>query len=301
MVSVSVLGTGLMGCPIAVTLQQAGFDVCAYNRTETKLAILKEQGIKVTTEVMEAIAPADFLILTLSDATAINAVLWSESASLDLAEKTIIQMGTIAPNESREIAQKISDRHGHYLEAPVLGSIPQAKTGTLLVMTGGEKAIYEKCLPILQKLGEEPRLIGAVGSAAALKLALNQLIAALTSGFSLSLGLIQREGVDLDQFMTILRESALYAPTFDKKLQRMGDRNFENPNFPTKHLLKDTDLFLRAAAAAGLNSTGLAGIREVIVEAVTHELADLDYSAIYNVITPELSKSELSKSELSEE
>lgn len=288
MVNISVLGMGLMGTPIAVTLHQAGFNVLAYNRTATKLEALKAEKITTTTKINEAIAPSEFLILTLSDAHAINAVLFADA--LDLAGKTVIQMGTIAPNESREIAQKIGDRQGFYLEAPVLGSIPQAKTGTLLVMAGGEESVYEKCLPILQKLGEEPRLIGAVGSGAALKLALNQLIAALTSGFALSLGLVQREGVDLDKFMAILRDSALYAPTFDKKLQRMCDRQFANPNFPTKHLLKDTNLFLQAAEAAGLNSGGLTGIRDVIAEAVTNQLADLDYSAIYNVITPDLSE-----------
>ena len=285
MTSVSVVGVGLMGMPIAVTLKHAGFDVVAYNRTSAKLEALHTHSISTTKEIDKAIIPSDFLILTLSDANAINSVLFSES--LDFSGKTIIQMGTIAPDESRELAKKIGDRNGEYLEAPVLGSIPQAKTGTLLVMAGGEQSIYEKCLPILQKLGEEPRLIGKVGSAAALKLALNQLIAALTSGFSLSLGLIQKEGVDLEQFMAILRDSALYAPTFDKKLQRMCDRNFENPNFPTKHLLKDTDLFLQAAESAGLNSVGLAGIRDVIAEAVASQLAELDYSAIYNVITPE--------------
>lgn len=67
-----------------------------------------------------------------------------------------------------------------------------------------------------------------------MKLALNQLIASLTVGFSTSLALLQRNNVDIDKFMDILRPSALYAPTFDKKLQRMLDREYSNPNFPTK-------------------------------------------------------------------
>ncbi len=284
MSSVSVFGIGLMGAPIALTLNQSGYQVTAYNRTASKLETLKKSEICTTTAINGAIAASDYLLLTLSDAKAIKSVLFADTA--DFTNKTIIQMGTISPNESREIAAKILDRGGSYLEAPVLGSIPQAKAGTLLVMAGGDATTYENCLSLLKQLGEEPRLIGEVGSAAALKLALNQLIAALTSGFSLSLGLIQREGVDLEQFMAILRDSALYAPTFDKKLQRMGDRHFDNPNFPTKHLLKDTDLFLQVAAAANLNSDGLAGIREIIAQAVAKGLADQDYSAIYNVINP---------------
>ena len=88
----------------------------------------------------------------------------------------------------------------------------------------------------------QPLHIGPVGSAAAIRLAMNQLICSLTTSFALSLGLIIREGIDIDIFMKILRDSALYAPTFDKKLQRMLERNYENPNFPAKHLLKDTNI-----------------------------------------------------------
>ncbi|NJN74058.1 MAG: NAD(P)-dependent oxidoreductase [Limnothrix sp. RL_2_0] len=282
---ISVFGMGLMGAPIAMKLAQSRFSVTVYNRTAEKLEPFKKLGLGTTSVANEAIAASDYLLLTLSDFSAINAVLFSGTSS-DLIGKTIIQMGTIAPKESKILEKKITELGGQYLEAPVLGSIPQAKSGTLLVMAGGTEMLFSECLPILQVLGETPTYIGKIGSAAALKLALNQLIASLTAGFSLSLGLIQREGVDLEKFMTILRASALYAPTFDKKLQRMGDRQFENPNFPTKHLLKDTNLFLQAAEDAELNAGGLIGIRNIIEQAIANQLAELDYSAIFEIIAP---------------
>ncbi|WP_324631123.1 NAD-binding protein [Phormidium sp. CCY1219] len=86
--------------------------------------------------------------------------------------------------------------------------------------------------------------------------------------------------------MEILRDSALYAPTFDKKLSRMSDRNFDNPNFPTKHLLKDTDLFLAEARAIGLEVAGLEGVREIISMAIDRALSDADYSALFNAVNP---------------
>ncbi|ANV91691.1 MULTISPECIES: NAD(P)-dependent oxidoreductase [Cyanophyceae] len=283
---ISVFGMGLMGTPIALKLAQENFLVTAYNRTAEKLNPLEEQGLTVTTNPQTAIANSDYLILTLSDAAAIQTVLL-ENADTSFTGKTIIQMGTIAPEESKAIAKAVQERQGQYLEAPVLGSIPEAKKGTLLVMVGGEETLFQACLPIFKTLGQDPKYIGAVGQAAALKLALNQLIAGLTASFSLSLGLIQREKVDLDKFMGILRDSALYAPTFDKKLPRMGDRTFANPNFPTKHLLKDTRLFLAAAKTVGLETTGLEGIREIIEQAIALNLAEADYSAIYQVINPD--------------
>ena len=136
--------------------------------------------------------------------------------------------------------------------------------------------------------------IGEVGTASALKLALNQLIAALTSGFALSLGLVERQGVDVEKFMEILRDSALYAPTFDKKLERMRQRNFENPNFPTKHLLKDVDLFLSQAEDNGLNTEGLKGIRDIIQQTIELGLSDSDYSALFSAINQWLSMIDIS-------
>jgi hypothetical protein len=123
-----------------------------------------------------------------------------------------------------------------------------------------------------------------VGAAAAVKLALNQLIASLTVGFSTSLGLLQKNDVDIEAFMAILRPSALYAPTFDKKLPRMLARDYANPNFPTKHLLKDVRLFEREASRSGLNTSALQGLAQVISSCVERGLDDTDYSAVHDSI-----------------
>ena len=125
-------------------------------------------------------------------------------------------MATISPSQSKEISETITSYGGHYLEAPVLGSIPEAKTGTLIIMAGGSEDVFKQALSTLQILGTSPRYIGETGSAAALKLSMNQLIASLTAGFSLSLGYAIENGVDTDQFMATVRESALYAKTYDK-------------------------------------------------------------------------------------
>jgi 3-hydroxyisobutyrate dehydrogenase len=105
----------------------------------------------------------------------------------------------------------------------------------------------------------------------------------------MSLALAQREGLDIEAFMGIVREGALYAPTFDKKLGRMCDRNFTEPNFPTKHLLKDMDLFVQAAQGQGIDATVATGVSEVVGRAIAQGLADADYAAIYSAINPETS------------
>ena len=154
-------------------------------------------------------------------------------------------------------------------------------------MVGAYREQYQRYLNLLQHFGSDPVHVGAVGTASALKLALNQLIASLTTSFALSLSFVQRSGVDVDLFMQILRNSPLYAPTFDKKLQRMLDADYTNPNFPTKHLLKDTDLFIDEAKLVGLNVSSIEGVREILQTAIKMSLAQADYSSLFSALNSE--------------
>ncbi|MBD2459981.1 NAD(P)-dependent oxidoreductase [Oscillatoria sp. FACHB-1407] len=287
---IGLIGIGLMGLPMAKRLLHTGNRVIAYNRTTAKLDPLKAAGAEVADTPAEVLQRCEAVILMLSDAPAIQQVLLSDETRSHLTNRTVIQMGTIAPSQSRELQQAIAAQGGDYLEAPVLGSIPEVESGKLLVMVGASEAQFQKWLPLFQNFGEQPRLIGEVGSAAALKLALNQLISSLTTGFALSLGFVQQQGVEVETFMQILRQSALYAPTFDKKLQRMIEGNFANPNFPTKHLLKDTRLFLEEAIASQLRVDSLEGVRQILESACDAGLAESDYSALFAAMLPSIGK-----------
>jgi 3-hydroxyisobutyrate dehydrogenase len=148
-------------------------------------------------------------------------------------------------------------------------------------MAAGDRAVFDAVLPLLNQIGNQPKYFGITGNGSTVKLAMNQLIAGLTSSFALSLALIEKEGVDSDEFMSVVRDSALYAPTFDKKLERMLTRDFANPNFPTKHLAKDTTLFLNIAEQLALNTAALEGISDLLQYTLAKGLADTDYSALY--------------------
>lgn len=274
-----------MGTPMALRLQTAGYGVVAYNRTAAKLAPLAAAGIPRAETVPVLLDTTHCTVLMLSDATAIAATLLTDTVRPHLSGQTLIQMGTIAPQQSRDLAQQCQAAGATYLEAPVLGSIPQVKDGSLIVMVGASEADYDQWSPVLRCLGE-PRHLGPVGAAAATKLAMNQLIGSLTTAFATSLGLIRREGIAVDAFMDIVRASALYAPTFDKKLTRMVERNFADPNFPTKHLLKDMRLFSEAAIAAGLSPELADTVALFAQRAIDQGEADADYSALYSAVDP---------------
>jgi 3-hydroxyisobutyrate dehydrogenase len=291
---IGFMGTGLMGAPMVERLLDNGMSVTVYNRTQEKIKpIIEKYGaekVTIAPSPDKLLGSVDCLILMLTNAQAIHNLILSPDSrhQITLSHPTIIQMGTITPTESKEIQSEIVKLGGKYIEAPVLGSIPEAKSGNLIVMIGAQETDYleesQNYLPLLKNFSSDPIYIGEVGTAAALKLALNQLIASLTTSFALSLAFVQNYGAKVDDFMAILRKSALYAPTFDKKLQRMLDGNYANPNFPTKHLLKDTGLFINEAKSSGLNISSVEGVEKILNKAMEMALADEDYSSLFEAI-----------------
>ncbi|MEE8621220.1 MAG: NAD(P)-dependent oxidoreductase [Syntrophobacteria bacterium] len=283
---VALIGTGLMGRPMGERVLAAGYHLTVFNRSREKAELLRSSGAEIAATAAEAIGSAECVLLMLADGIAIREVLLDENPKPDLGQRTVIQMGTISPTESIGFHKEVLERGGDYLEAPVLGSIPEASAGKLLIMVGASKPQFDKWSTLLECFGSEPLLIGEVGKAAAVKLALNQLIASLTVGFASSLGLVESLGIEAGLFMKILRQSALYAPIFDKKLQLMLDRDYGIGNFPSKHLFKDVALFSAAAQTVNLETIGIEAIHRLLEITLEKGYADGDYSALFEAVSP---------------
>jgi 3-hydroxyisobutyrate dehydrogenase len=108
----------------------------------------------------------------------------------------------------------------------------------------------------------------------------------MVSSFSMSLGYVQSQGVDVETFMKIIRPSGYYAPAYDKKLESMVSRNFKNTNFALKNLLKDVNLARGEFAGNGVNTLVIDSVAEILREGMKQNLSELDYAAMYNVIFP---------------
>ena len=284
---VGLIGTGLMGRSMVMKVIDAGLDISVFNRPQTKLEPLSETKALICNSPSDVCQNSDIIILMLTDANAIRELILADSNANMLQGKTLVQMATIAPAESKEIQKKIVEAGGDYFEAPVLGSIPQVQSATLIVMVGATEQQFEKWLDLLKIFSPDPILVGEVGQAAATKLAMNQLIGSLTAAFSASLGLVMKSDVDTEIFMKIVRNSALYAPTYDKKLDKMLNRDFLGANFSTKHLLKDMKLFEKEASALGLNISGVQGVTKIVEDSCNAGLSDVDYSSLFSAVNPE--------------
>ena len=283
---VAFIGTGLMGYPMAERVLAAGHELIVYNRTREKAEPLARKGARIAASSHEAIEAGECTVFMVKDGSVVRDLLSDEGYIPSLGGRTIIQMSTIGPAESVKLKEEVRGAAGEYFEAPVLGSVPQAEQGALLVMVGGNAGQLERWGDLLRCFGPEPRLVGGVGQAAALKLAMNQLIGSLSAAFSLSLGMARRKGIETDVFMDILRQSAFFAPTFDRKLPQMLARDFSSPNFPAALLLKDLDLARAEAGALGLDTTALDGVRDVVKKTVEADRGREDYAALYETIDP---------------
>ena len=280
MTTIALLGTGLLGHAIGQRLLAQGLSLRVWNRTATRISTLVSAGAIPIEQLSESTQGCDAVITVLKDGPATSDVV---HALDDLRGRCLIPMGTMGIRESRDLATLMNSRGGTYLEAPVLGSRPEALNGSLLVMAGGDPDVFKQHQHLLSHLSAEPVLVGPVGSGAATKLALNQLIASMTHAFSLSLRLVQQADVPIETFMEILRPSALYAPTYDKKLKRMLEQHYSDPNFSTTLLRKDLTLFLQEAMQSGLNPEGLSGLSTLLAQATARDLDELDYCSLHEL------------------
>ena len=172
------LGTGLMGAPMAMRLVRAGFRMKVWNRSREKAQALKPAGAIVCTSPAEAAADASFVCLCLTDAAAVEDVLFGQAALADaLSDKSVvIDFSTIGVTSAEKLASRVMDRSGAtWLDCPVSGGVAGAKAGSLVIFAGGEPAVLERATPLLNQLSARVTRMGGVGSGQAAKLC-NQLI-----------------------------------------------------------------------------------------------------------------------------
>ncbi|RMG61045.1 MAG: NAD(P)-dependent oxidoreductase, partial [Calditrichaeota bacterium] len=165
----AVLGTGILGSAIARRLLEAGYPLVVYNRTRRKAEALAALGARVADSPAQAIEAAEAVLVVLTDGPAVEQVLFQSRPELQFKNKLIIQTSTILPEENRRFAERIKQAGGRYLEAPVLGSVPEARERRLIVMAAGPEQLFQEARPVLETLGPDPVYVGPYGQAAALK------------------------------------------------------------------------------------------------------------------------------------
>lgn len=278
MTKLAVCGLGLLGRPIAARLVGAGHDVTVWNRTPERAAPLLELGARRAETPEEAAAGAEVAVTVLSTPEVLERVLFGPSglAAGMVAGSTLVEMSTIGPDAVQALAPRLPEGV-EMVDAPVLGSVPQATEGTLNVFVGGSPEAFERLRPLLEVLGR-PRHIGPLGSGAAMKLTVNSTLGPLMAALGEALALADAFGLDQAAVLDVLADSALGASTRSKR-SRIESGEFE-PNFRLEMALKDSVLITEAAARRGVALPVAAAVRDVLAAAEEGGLGDLDYSAV---------------------
>ena len=278
MTSIGFCGLGRMGAPMAARLIDAGHDVSVWNRTPERGAALVENGAVQAASPAEAASGAEIVVTMLADPRALEEVVFGPEgvAAGVRSETTLLEMSTIGVDAVRSLAARLPDGV-NVLDAPVLGSVPQATEGTLKIFVGGDQSVFERFRPVLAAMGA-PRHLGSIGAGAAMKLVANSTLGVLMCGLAEALALADALGLEESAVLDILAESPIGA-TVKSKRAKVESGVYE-ANFTLALAAKDLGLVTSAAEAAGLQLRLAPAAQDWLERANAAGLGDLDYSAV---------------------
>lgn len=289
MAKLAFCGLGRMGEPMAGRLLDAGHDLVVWNRTPERADRLVERGARQAESPAEAAGGVEAVFTMLSTPEALEAVVFGgEPAGLrgpnalaGLAEglgpgATLVDLSTVGPDAVRAVADRLPDGV-EMLDAPVLGSVPQATDGTLKVFVGGPDETFSRWRPVLEELGR-PRHLGPLGAGASMKLVANSCLGALMTALGEALALADALGLDQAAVLDVLSESPIGATTKSKR-ERIESGEYP-PNFTLELATKDLRLVTEAAERLGVDAKVATAARAHFEAAGGTGFGDVDYSAV---------------------
>jgi 3-hydroxyisobutyrate dehydrogenase-like beta-hydroxyacid dehydrogenase len=285
MANLGYIGLGVMGGRMAKRLLDAGHKVTGYNRTKSKAKWLIEAGMDWADTPGAVVEAADVIFSMVTNTKAVLAVTGGPDGVLAKLEpgKIYIDMSTVSPAVSRELAAKVSDKGAHMLDAPVSGSVETLEMGKLSIMVAGEEAVFEQVKSILLDIGPKATYVGENGLAVTMKIATNLSLAVQMLAFSEGVLLAEKSGIKRETAVEVLVNSVIASPMVKYRgpfVLGMPDEAWFNVNMMQKDLnlaqelgqqldvplptTAATNEFLTAARGMGLTEEDFAIIFEVL-------------------------------------
>ncbi len=250
--NIGFIGLGIMGKPMAKNLLKAGHELTVYDIAEDAVKELAAAGAKAASSSAGLAAGCNLIITMLPNSPHLKAVMLGDGGVLKNAKKgtIIVDMSSIAPLTAKEVAAEAAAVGVEFLDAPVSGGEPKAVDGTLAVMVGGKKEVFDRVKDVLAVMSSSCILVGEVGSGNVTKLA-NQIIVALNiAAMSEALVLAAKSGVDPEAVYKAIRGGLAGSTVLDAKAPMVLDRNFK-PGFRIELHIKDLNNALETAHAVG--------------------------------------------------
>jgi 2-hydroxy-3-oxopropionate reductase len=284
MSTLGFIGLGIMGLPMALRLKAGGHDVFIHTRSEAKAEVLAAGAVRCASgrEVAER---AEIVFTMVADTPDVAAVLFAEDGvAAGLSQgKTVVDMSSISPIETKEFARRINALGCDYLDAPVSGGEVGAKAGTLTIMVGGPQAAFERIKPLFELMGKNITLVGGNGDGQTCKVA-NQIIVALNiAAVSEALVFASKAGADPAKVRQALMGGFAASRILEVHGERMIKRSFA-PGFRIGLHQKDLNLALAGARALGVALPQTAGAAQLMQVCAANGGQDLDHSSLVNAL-----------------
>ena len=284
------IGLGIMGAPMAHHLLTAGHEVFVHTRGKLPDSI-SGSPVKPCANAAEVTRNADVIFTMVPDTPDVELVLFGEGGVAEGLEasdpggtrKTIVDMSSISPIATKGFAQKINALGADYIDAPVSGGEVGAKAASLTIMCGGDQAVFDKILPLLQTMGKNITLVGGNGDGQTTKVA-NQIIVALNiAAVGEALLFASKAGADPAKVRQALMGGFAASRILEVHGERMIKRTF-NPGFRIKLHQKDLGLALQGARELGVSLPQTASAAQLMQACAANGMADLDHSALVKAL-----------------
>lgn len=278
---VGFIGLGIMGKPMCKNVIKAGYDVVILDRHVDVTAEFLALGAKSAKTPKEVASEVDVVITMLPNSPQVKEVVLGPNGVIEGAKPglIVIDMSSIAPLASREIATKLAEKGIEMLDAPVSGGEPKAIDGTLSVMVGGKQEVFDKCYPVMKTMAASVVRVGDIGAGNVTKLA-NQVIVALNiAAVSEAFVLAAKAGVEPELVYQAIRGGLAGSAVLDAKAPMMMDRKFD-PGFRINLHIKDLNNVLETSHEIGVPLPLTAAVMEIMQALKTDNLGQADHSAL---------------------
>src|SRR5215211_4274939 len=282
---VGFIGLGIMGKPMAKNLMEAGYELVLYNRTLEKAEELSEDGAEVAANPREVAENSEIIVTMLPDSPDVRNVVAGKDGVLEGIEEgsLLVDMSTISPVVTEELAEALKKKGASMLDAPVSGGDVGAIEGTLSIMVGGDEEDFQRANPLFEAMGKTVNHVGPVGAGQVTKAA-NQIVVALTiEAVSEALVLGSKGGVAPEKILDVLGGGLAGNKVMEAKREKLLEHSFD-PGFRIELHHKDLGIALAAGREYGVTLPVTAIVDQMLQDLEMRGRGDRDHSAILTLI-----------------
>jgi len=281
---IGFMGLGIMGTPMAANILKAGYPITVYNRSPDKVAPLVQQGASQAANPKALAEAAEVVIAMVTGPEALSALLWGPHGAGGAfnSSKVFINMSSVAPCYTRELAAQLGPTGVTFVEAPVSGTKKPAEEGTLLILAGGPRDKVQELEPVFLAMGKKVIYCGEVGQGSMMKMFINLLLGLMMEGFTEVLNFGRLGGLTEEAMLDTVFSGPLNCGLFQMKAPNLQNNTYPTA-FPLKHMSKDAKFIVDTAYDLGAPVPAGQTLLQLYRIGVARGWGDEDISAIARV------------------